>query len=122
MQTNVWKEKFMDGGECIFCKIIRGDFNTEFVLETQDLVAFNDINPQAPTHILVVPKKHYSNLNEVDSPELLGKLMQGVIKVVKKLNLENYRVVINTGMEAGQTVFHLHIHILSGRLLKGTLG
>ena len=101
---------------CIFCKIIRGDFNTEFVLENDYAVVFNDINPAAPVHMLVVPKLHVASLNELDDEFLLGKLMMTVKEVTKKLDIKSYRTVINTGKEAGQEVFHLHIHILAGRI------
>ena len=100
--------------DCIFCKIINGDFGTEFVLENEFAVVFKDINPKADTHLLVVPRVHVESLNELDDEELLGKLMMTVKNVTKKLGLKSYRTVINTGKEAGQEVFHLHIHILSG--------
>lgn len=100
--------------DCIFCKIIAGEFGTEFVYENEYAVAFNDINPKADIHILVVPKLHVESLNELDDEALLGKLMMTVKEVTKKLGIKSYRTVINTGKEAGQEVFHLHIHILSG--------
>ncbi len=100
--------------DCIFCKIIAGEFGTKFVYENDYAVAFNDINPKADIHILVVPKLHVESLNELDDEELLGKLMMTVKEVTKKLGIKSYRTVINTGKEAGQEVFHLHIHILSG--------
>ena len=107
----------MKKDDCIFCKIANGDFNTEFILETEDIVAFNDINPQAPTHILVIPKNHYDNLNEVDNVEILGKLLNAVQTITKKIGLSDYRTIINTGKDAGQTVFHIHIHIIGGAKL-----
>ncbi len=97
---------------CIFCKIIRGDFNTEFVYENEHLVVFKDINPKAPIHLLVVPKIHVPSLNELDDKDLLGELMLGVKEAAKKVGLKSYRTQINTGKEAGQEVFHLHIHVL----------
>ncbi len=97
---------------CIFCKIIRGDFNTEFVYENEHLVVFNDINPKAPVHMLVVPRLHVPSLNELDDKELLGELMLGVKEAAKRAGLKSYRTQINTGKEAGQEVFHLHIHVL----------
>jgi len=97
---------------CIFCKIIRGDFNTEFVYENEHLVVFKDINPKAPVHLLVVPRVHVASLNELDDKDLLGELLLGVKEVTKKIGLKSYRTQINTGKEAGQEVFHLHIHIL----------
>jgi histidine triad (HIT) family protein len=98
--------------DCIFCKIINGEFNTEFVYETDKLVVFKDIHPKAPIHLLVVPKLHVESLNELDDKELLGDLMMGVKEVTKKIGLKSYRTQINTGKEAGQEVFHLHIHVL----------
>ncbi len=100
--------------DCIFCKIINGDFGTEFVYEDENAVVFKDINPKANIHLLVVPRVHVESLNELDDEKLLGKLMMIVKKVTKQLDIKSYRTVINTGKEAGQEVFHLHIHILSG--------
>ena len=100
---------------CIFCKIIRGDFNTEFVLENDYAVVFNDINPAAPIHMLVVPKLHVESLNELDNEELLGKLMMTVKEVTKKIGLNSYKTLINTGKDAGQEVFHLHVHIMGDK-------
>lgn len=105
--------------DCIFCKIANGEFNTEFVYETENVVVFKDINPVAPTHLLVVPKKHFSDLSEADDKNLLLELMETVQNVTKKMGIESFRTVINTGKEAGQEVFHLHIHIISGRKLNG---
>ncbi len=102
--------------DCIFCKIINGEFNTEFVYENEYAVVFKDINPKADTHLLVVPKKHVESLNELDDETLLGKLMMTVKKVTKDLGIKSYKTVINTGKEAGQEVFHLHIHVLSGKI------
>ena len=98
--------------DCIFCKIINGDFNTEFIYENDKLVVFKDINPKAPVHLLVVPRLHVPSLNELNDKELLGDLLMGVKEVTKKIGLKSYRTQINTGKEAGQEVFHLHIHIL----------
>ena len=102
--------------DCIFCKIANGEFNTPFIIETDDYVVFRDINPKADTHVLVVPKQHYESLNELEDEALLGKLLGGVKKAAKELGLKSYKTVINTGKEAGQEVFHLHIHVLSGNI------
>ena len=102
--------------DCIFCKIINGDFGTEFVYENETAVVFKDINPKAETHLLVVPRLHVESLNELDDENLLGKLLMTVKEVTKKLGIKSYRTVINTGKDAGQEVFHLHIHILAGRI------
>ena len=98
--------------ECIFCKIINGDFGTEFVYENEHLVVFNDINPKAPVHMLVVPRVHVASLNELEDKNLMGELLLGVKEAAKRAGLKAYRTQINTGKEAGQEVFHLHIHVL----------
>ncbi len=104
--------------DCLFCKIANKQIDTKLITETDDYVAFNDISPQAPVHALVIPKKHFSSLNDIDDVELIGKLMQGARETAEKLGVkDNYRTVINTGKEAGQAVFHIHIHILAGRPL-----
>ena len=102
--------------DCIFCKIINGDFGTEFVYENKDTVVFKDINPKAETHLLVVPRLHVESLNELDDKDILGELMLTVKAVTKQLGIKSYKTLINTGKEAGQEVFHLHIHILAGRI------
>lgn len=101
--------------DCIFCKIANGEFGTEFVLENEYAVVFNDIHPKAPVHMLVVPKKHYASLNEVDDKNLLGELMMTVREAAAKAGLKSYKTQINTGKEAGQEVFHLHIHIMGNK-------
>lgn len=103
---------------CIFCKIAKKEIPTEPVYEDEYTIAFNDLSPQAPVHVLVIPKKHYASLNELDDKEIMSALFSAVKNVVKKLGISEYRTVINTGESAGQTVFHLHIHILAGRPLK----
>jgi len=104
--------------DCIFCKIIRGDFNTKFIYENDYVVVFEDINPKAPVHLLVVPKVHVESLNELEDKTLMAELLQAVKDVTKKIGLKSYRVLINTGEEAGQEVPHLHLHI-TGRTAKG---
>ena len=102
--------------DCIFCRIINGDFGTEFVYENNSAVVFKDINPQADTHLLVVPRLHIESLNDLNDKNLLGELMLAVKAVTEKLGIKSYKTLINTGKEAGQEVFHLHIHILAGRI------
>ena len=99
--------------DCIFCKIANGQIPTDFVYESDNVVVFNDINPKAPMHLLVVPKVHVESLNELEDRELMAELLQTVKNVTKKLNIKDYKTLINTGRGAGQEVFHLHIHILS---------
>ena len=103
--------------ECIFCKIANKEIPTEFVYEDDNVVAFRDLNPQAPVHVLVIPKKHYPSLNDITDKEVFAELMYGVQGTVKKLGIKEYRTVINTGADAGQTVFHIHVHILAGRTM-----
>ena len=101
--------------DCIFCKIANKEIPTEFVYEDEHVVAFRDLNPQAPVHVLVIPKEHYASINEVTDKEVFAHLMYGVQKTAEKLNIKEYRTVVNTGAAAGQTVFHIHVHVLSGR-------
>ena len=103
---------------CIFCKIIRGEISSDKVYEDGDMLAFFDIHPQAKIHVLCVPKSHFATLAEMDGEqaELLKKCMQKLPAIAKAAGIENgYRVIVNQGADAGQTVFHLHIHILGGQ-------
>lgn len=103
---------------CLFCKIIAGDISSNKVYEDDDMLAFRDINPQAQTHVLVVPKSHFATLAEMDAvqAELVKKCLVKIPEIAASLGLENgYRLIINQGKDAGQTVFHLHIHILGGQ-------
>jgi histidine triad (HIT) family protein len=103
---------------CIFCKIAKKEIPTNLLYEDEKTVAFNDLNPQAPTHILVIPKEHFESLNELNDKEVMASLLNATKEVTKKLNITDYRTVINTGKGAGQEVFHIHLHILAGRPLK----
>lgn len=110
----------MTNQDTIFGKIIRREIPTNIVYEDDLVLAFRDVNPQAPVHILVIPKKPIPKLAdaEPDDTQLLGHLLQTVKKVADQEGLANgYRVVINTGDDGGQTVYHLHLHILGGRSL-----
>ena len=105
----------------IFSKIIRREIPADIVYEDDQCLAFRDINPQAPTHILVIPKKPIPMLGNADpkDKELLGHLLLAVKDIAKQVGLDNgYRVVINTGADGGQTVFHLHLHLLGGRQMQ----
>lgn len=105
--------------DCIFCKIINKEIPSSLVYEDENVVAFNDINPQAPVHIIVVPKKHVANVTEAD-----GEMIQNIFTAINKIAMEKgidksgFRVVTNCGKDAGQTVEHLHFHILAGRKLE----
>lgn len=102
---------------CIFCKIASKEMETNIIYEDSDCIAFNDIKPISPKHILVIPKNHYENLMEVNDKEIMSKLFEAVKKIAKQEGLakDGFRTVINTGDNGGQTVYHLHIHILGGR-------
>lgn len=106
----------MDNSDCIFCKIAKKELQTKIIFENDEFVAFNDIKPVSPTHILVIPKKHYKNLWDVEDKDLLGKFLLAAREVAKIQGLkEGFRTVINTGDNGGQTVNHLHVHVLGGR-------
>lgn len=111
--------------DCIFCKIISGELPSQFVYEDEKLVAFKDINPAAPTHILFVPKKHYPTLNDIpDNDDIMTDIVSAVRKVAKELGIADrgYRMVTNVNREGGQVVFHLHVHMLGGRPLNDRMG
>lgn len=102
---------------CIFCKIARGETKAQLLFEDDRVLAFRDINPQAPVHVLIIPKEHYPSIEDIPDECLTGHLFTVGKQVAEKLGLKGYRLVINKGWEAGQTVFHLHLHLLAGRLL-----
>lgn len=102
---------------CIFCNIARGEFNKKLLFEDDRVVAFYDINPQAPVHILIIPRDHYVSIKEVEDEALVGHLFTAAKAVAEKLAIKDYRLVINTGPQAGQSVFHLHLHLLAGRTM-----
>jgi histidine triad (HIT) family protein len=103
--------------DCLFCKIVAGEIPATLVAETADTVAFRDINPQAPTHVLVIPHRHYPNIGEmaIADPALTGRLVADAAAVAEKEGLTGFRLVFNTGAEVGQSVFHVHGHVLGGR-------
>jgi histidine triad (HIT) family protein len=107
--------------DCLFCKIVTGDVPAERVAESAGTIAFRDINPQAPTHVLVIPREHYPDLAALAAGQsgLLAELAEQAHRVARAegIDVSGYRVVFNTGAEAGQTVFHVHAHVLGGRPL-----
>lgn len=109
---------------CVFCKIINGELPSTKVYEDDDILAFNSIEPMAPVHVLVVPKKHISCANEITSEnsEVVAKIFEKIPEIAEKCGLENgYRIVNNCGPDADQTVLHLHFHILGGHKLSTSL-
>lgn len=106
--------------DCLFCKIVEGHIPATIVRETETTVAFRDINPQAPTHVLVIPKVHYENAADLAAaePVIAADLLREARTVADEDKLESYRIVFNTGSGAGQTVWHAHAHVLGGRGLQ----
>ena len=102
--------------ECVFCKIVAGKIPSRKVFENERILAFEDINPQAPTHILLIPKKHVESVNDgASDPALLGEIVSRSAAIAAERGVPEFRLVTNTGREAGQVVFHLHFHLLGGR-------
>ena len=106
---------------CIFCKILAKEVPARIAYEDETSIAFHDVNPQAPVHVLVIPRKHFASAEEAgeaDEP-VLGHLHRVAAKLAREFKITaGYRTVVNTGPEAGQSVFHLHLHLLGGRLLR----
>jgi histidine triad (HIT) family protein len=109
----------MPQDDCLFCKISSGDIPADIVLENDHVVAFRDINPQAPSHVLVIPRQHISSINEMQETDdaIVGKLFLAAREIAKHEGFSEpgYRVVMNCNAAAGQTVFHIHLHLLGGR-------
>lgn len=103
--------------DCLFCKIVAGEVPAEVVHVTERTVAFRDLNPQAPTHVLVVPREHHANAAELaaSDPQASAELVTTAAAVATAEGHDDYRLVFNTGADAGQTVFHTHLHLLAGR-------
>ncbi len=108
--------------DCLFCKMVAGEIRPDVVYEDDAVLAFRDINPQAPTHVLVVPRTHIATINDLEPShaELVGRLYLAAREVARQEGLaeRGYRTVMNCNAEAGQTVFHLHLHVLGGRPMK----
>jgi histidine triad (HIT) family protein len=107
--------------QCLFCGIANHEINASIVYEDEHVVAFNDINPQAPTHVLIVPRRHIASLNDLtaDDDGIVGELVRRAAAIAKQRGISagGFRVVFNTNREAGQTVFHIHLHLLGGRTM-----
>ena len=103
--------------DCVFCRIVRGEIPAKMLANTADCVAFRDLDPKAPVHILVIPKKHISSLDDVTESDLTGKMTMLAAALARQegISSSGYRTVINTGADGGQSVFHLHLHLLGGR-------
>lgn len=112
--------------ECIFCKIVKGEMNATFVYKDEQVTAFRDIHPVAPTHILVVPNKHIASTNAVaeQDEQLLGHILTVVKPIADQEGITDtgYRLIVNTGPDANQVVFHLHLHIIGGQRMRHPMG
>jgi histidine triad (HIT) family protein len=106
--------------DCLFCRIARKEIQVPFVFENEHCVAFRDINPQAPVHILIIPREHVASLNQATDDRMIGQLALAAAQIARSEGIaeSGYRVVMNTNAGAGQTVFHLHLHLLGGRALS----
>lgn len=108
--------------ECLFCKMASGEISPDIVYETDEVLAFRDMNPQAPVHVLVIPRAHIATINDLRPQQagLLGKLYLGAQEVAKLCGIDEggYRTVMNCNADAGQTVYHLHLHVLGGRRMS----
>jgi len=107
---------------CIFCKIINKEIPASMVFEDEKMIAFNDINPQAPIHILLIPREHFSSLNEIpeEKKNILSHLLLKARQIAQKKGIaeKGYRIVLNTAKDSGQEVFHIHLHLLGGRRMQ----
>jgi len=112
----------MSEQDCLFCKILSGDIPADIVYESDSAIAFRDVNPQAPTHVLVIPRKHVATINDLDEDdqEIVGSLYLAAKEIARAegISEEGYRAVMNCNEGAGQSVFHIHLHVLGGRALS----
>jgi histidine triad (HIT) family protein len=104
---------------CIFCRIAHGEIHAQMVVNSKEIAAFRDLNPQAPTHILIIPKQHIASLDDANDSNLLGQMIALAAAIARQEGIakSGYRTVINTGKNGGQSVDHLHIHLLGGRAM-----
>ena len=118
MLIRLWK---VDMSDCLFCKIVSGEIPCDKIYENDKLIAFRDIDPKAPTHILVIPKKHISSINELEISDqnLAGEILLAAKEIARIENIESsgYRTIFNTNNDGGQTVYHIHMHVMGGRQL-----
>ncbi|MDD5461589.1 MAG: histidine triad nucleotide-binding protein [Methylococcales bacterium] len=105
---------------CLFCKMVSGEIKPDTVFENDNVLAFRDINPQAPVHILIIPKRHIATLNDLDDPEISAQLLKVAVNLAEQegLSEDGYRTVFNCNKHGGQAVYHLHMHLLGGRQMS----
>jgi histidine triad (HIT) family protein len=106
--------------DCLFCKMVAGTIKPDVVFEDENILAFRDINPQAPVHILIIPKRHISTMNDLDDTLLTGQILQTAAKLARQEGISEagYRTVFNCNKNGGQDVYHLHLHLLGGRQMS----
>ncbi len=111
---------------CLFCKIASGELHAEILFKDDMVTAFRDIHPVAPTHILIIPNKHIPSINDIESEDelIVGRLFTAAKKIaeIEKIKDQGYRTIVNTGLHGGQTVFHLHMHVIGGQRMKHPMG
>jgi histidine triad (HIT) family protein len=112
--------------DCIFCKIISGNASGDIIYQDELVVAFHDIHPVAPIHILIVPRKHIASANEIsqEDEKVLGRLFTAAAKIAEQegISKSGYRLIVNTGPNAGQVIFHLHLHLIGGQRMRHPMG
>tara|TARA_B100000925_G_C21990462_1_gene466562 strand:- start:1649 stop:2047 length:399 start_codon:yes stop_codon:yes gene_type:complete len=125
LEEGKWSDHMNDVGEkndCLFCRIVEKKVPADIVYESDDLIAFKDIEPRAPIHCLIIPKKHISTINDIDrsNSNIIGLMYETAAQLARSFNVdkEGYRVVMNCNSNGGQTVYHIHLHFLAGRQLS----
>ena len=125
LEEGKWSDHMNDVGEkndCLFCRIVEKKVPADIVYESDDLIAFKDIEPRAPIHYLIIPKKHISTINDIDrsNSNIIGLMYEAAAQLARSFNVdkEGYRVVMNCNSNGGQTVYHIHLHFLAGRQLS----
>ncbi len=125
LEEGKWSDHMNEVGEnndCLFCRIVEKKVLADIVYESDDVIAFKDIEPKAPIHCLIIPKKHISTINDIDgsNSNIIGLMYEAVAQLARSFNVdkEGYRVVMNCNSDGGQTVYHIHLHFLAGRQLS----
>ena len=125
LEEGKWSDHMNEAGEnndCLFCRIVEKKVPADIVYESDDVIAFKDIEPKAPIHCLIIPKKHISTINDIDgsNSNIIGLMYEAVAQLARSFNVdkEGYRVVMNCNSDGGQTVYHIHLHFLAGRQLS----
>ncbi len=125
LEEGKWSDCMNEVGEnndCLFCKIVEKKIPADIVYESEDIIAFKDIEPKAPIHCLIIPKKHISTINDIDgsNSNIIGLMYEAAAQLARTLNVDKdgYRVVMNCNSNGGQTVYHIHLHFLAGRRLS----